>query len=331
LTTIESLRPAQPVRGFARLTDEWLEPVARVTVLVVLAEALLLRGATRVFIHIPGVDVTSGILGGVADFARLAFRMAVPLTFVLLLMLVVSMWESGARLVAVLVAAFLVVAAGGRAEALRDAADLILLGLVAAVAIVVVVGLEPRWRVPVATWSAAFLMAGLVRLLDQSAADGVGLVSVPWLGGLAETVALAAFATTPLLLRRRPRRLDLIVAVGVAVFIALALGGAEAQSAAKILGLWNLGWAGGYPVVVYAVAIGALVMTVTALVRNSRILAATSLVLMGAAGFGLFSSYQTALLVTGLVLISTNSEPTEIGAADAGRSESLGLTPSLEG
>jgi hypothetical protein len=37
---------------------------------------------------------------------------------------------------------------------------------------------------------------------------------------------------------------------------------------------------------------------------------------MGAAGFGLFSSYQTALLVTGLVLMAIPSESIETQAAE---------------
>jgi len=330
LTAIDSRIPARPVGGVARLTGVWLEPVVRVTVLVVLAEALLLRGATRVFIHIPGVDVTSGILGVVTDLARLAFRMAVPLAFVLLLMLVASLWESGSRQVAILVGAFLGLAAAGRFDVMREFVDPILLGLVALVAVVVVTGLESRWRIPVATWSAAFLMAGLVRLLDQWAADGASSVSLPWLPGMAETVALIAFITTPLVLRNRPRPLDLLIGVGVAVLIASTLSGAEAQSAAKILGLWNLGWAGGYPVLVYAVAVGILVATVTTLARGRRMMTAASFVFMGAAGFGLFSSYQTALLVLGLVLMAVPSEALETATDDVGRSERLGLTPSPE-
>ena len=309
MTTIEARPPARLAGDVAGPASEWLDALIRVTALVVLAEAVLLRGATRVFIHIPGLDVTNGVLGRVTDLARLAFRMAVPLTFALLLMLTASQWASrSGQVSAVVVSAFLLATAGGRFEALRPAADLIVLSLVAAVAVVAVVGLETHSKVPIAAWSAAFLMIALAQLLDQWAADGAGSISLPWLGGLAEAVALVAFFTAPLVLRNHPLPLDWMVGASAAGLLALALLSTEGQAAVKILLLWNLGWSGGYHVIVYAVAIGSFVMAITALVRRRRITTAASLIFMGVAGFGLFSSYQTALLVTGLALMSTPSE-----------------------
>ena len=277
----------------------------RVTALVVVAEAILLRGATRVFIHIPGLDVTTGALGRVTEIARLAFRMAVPLTFVLLMMLIGSLWVSRShRVSAVVVGAILIATVMGRFEVLRSGVDLVVLGLVAAVAVVSVAGLEPQARIPIAAWGVAFLMTGFVQLLDQRTADGVGVMSLPWLGGLAEAVAVVALITTPLLLRDRLGRLDWVIGAAIATLLTIASSSVEGLTAAKILLLWNLGWSGGYPAIVYAIAIGSLVMTVAALVRRHRIRPAASLMFMAAAGFGLFSSYQTALLVVGLVLIS---------------------------
>jgi hypothetical protein len=314
VTTTESRPSTWSVGGVAGPAAEWLEPLIRVTALVVVAEALLLRGATRVFIHIPGLDVTNGVLGRITDLARLAFRMAVPLTFVLLVMLTASLWVShSGRASALAVGAFLAVVAAGRFEVLRPGANLVALGLVAAVAVVSVAGLELQARIPIAAWSAAFLMMGFVQLLDQRAADGVGVISLPWLGGLAEVVALVALVTAPLILRDRLGRVDWVVGVGIATLLVVALLNAEGQSAARILLLWNLGWSGGYPVIVYAIAIGSLVMTVAALVRRHRIRPAAALMFMSAAGFGLFSSYQTALLVAGLVLICAPSEPAASG------------------
>ncbi len=289
----------------------------RVTALVVVAEAILLRGATRVFIHIPGLDVTTGVLGQVTELARLAFRMAVPLTFVLLMMLIGSLWVSHChRVSAVAVGAFLTAAAVGRIEVLRSGADLVMLGLVATVAFVSIVGLEPQATIPIAAWSVAFLMAGFVQLLDQRAADGVGVMSLPWLGGLAEAVAVVALITAPLLLRDRLGRLDWVVGTAIATLLTIAFLNVEGLTAAKILLLWNLGWSGGYPAIVYALAIGSLVMTVAALVRRRRIRSAASLMFMAAAGFGMFSSYQTALLVVGLILISASPELVENRATD---------------
>jgi len=296
VTTIESRPPARSSVGVAGPAAEWLEPLIRVTALVVVAEALLLRGATRVFIHIPGLDVTNGVLGRITDLARLAFRMAVPLTFVLLVMLTASLWVShSGRASALAVGAFLAVVAAGRFEVLRPGANLVALGLVAAVAVVSVAGLELQARIPIAAWSAAFLMMGFVQLLDQRAADGAGVISLPWLGGLAEVVALVALVTAPLILRDRLGRVDWVVGVGIATLLVVALLNAEGQSAARIL------------------LLGSLVMTVAALVRRHRIRPAAALMFMSAAGFGLFSSYQTALLVAGLVLICAPSEPAASG------------------
>ena len=261
------------------------------------------------FIHIPGLDVTTGVLGRVTEIARLAFRMAVPLTFVLLMMLIGSLWVSHShRVPAVVVGAFLIAVAAGRIEILRSGADFVALGLVAAVAFVSVVGLEPRARIPISAWSVAFVMTGFVQLVDQRAADGVGVMSLPWLGGLAEAVAVVALITSPLLLRGRLGRLDWVVGAAIATLLTIAFLNIEGLTAAKILLLWNLGWSGGFPAIVYAIAIGSLVMTVAALLRRHRIGPAASLIFMTAAGFGLFSSYQTALLVVGLVLISVSPQ-----------------------
>lgn len=309
MTAIDNRSSTWSPGGVTGPAGEWLEPMIRVTALVVVAEALLLRGATRVFIHIPGLDVTTGLLGQVTDIARLAFRMAVPLTFVLLVMLIGALWVSHShRASAVVVGAFITAAAAGRIEVLRSSADLVVLGLVAAVAFVSVVGLEPRARIPIAAWSVAFLMTGFVQLLDQRAADGVGVMSLPRLGGLAEAVAVVALITAPLILRDRLGRSDWVVGAAIATLLTIAFLNVAGLTAAKILLLWNLGWSGGYPAIVYAIAIGSLVMTVVALVRRHRIRPAASLIFMAAAGFGMFSSYQTALLVAGLALISVSPQ-----------------------
>lgn len=279
-----------------------------VTAVVVLAEALLLRGATRVFIHIPGVDVTSGLAGVITEGARLAFRMAVPLTFALLVLLGLHLWASErGRPRAVSIGVFLGAAVVGRFDGLSFATDWLVLGVVTAVATSSLLRLEGRARIPIAAWSAAFLMSGVVHVLDQRVADGLGTLTLPWLGEAAEALALLALLATPLLLRNHLSRLDWLIGTGIATVLAVALLNAEGLSAARILFLWNLGLSGGYPVILYAVAFGSLGMTIAALIRHRCIASAAALVFMSAAGFGIFSSYQTALFVAGLILTSPRS------------------------
>lgn len=292
-----------------------MDPLTRVAAVVVLAEMLLLRGATRVFIHIPGLDVTTGLIGRVTEVARLTFRMAVPLTFALLVTLIATSWSrSSRRAMAVLVSAFAATAAIGLVEALAPEADVVMLVLVTAVAALALADLDSRSKIVIAAWSAAFVLAGVSQLLDQWAANGTMSASAPRFAGLGQAIALGAFLAAPVMLGRRLRRSDWLVYLGVVALITPAFLGAERQAATKILLLWNLGWSSAYPMILYILAIGSLVMTMVALVREDRSTDAAALVFLGAAGFGLFSSYQTALFVVGLVLISAS---TRVGSPSA--------------
>lgn len=128
--------------------------------------------------------------------------------------------------------------------------------------------------------------------------------------GGAEWLALAFAALAPLGLAARPSRLALGLAAiaGLVTFAALLANG----STTKILLLWNEGLAGTLPSVAYAVGAAALLATALGLLRQRRLVVLAGFVLLITGGIGLHSTYQTGLVVAGMVALC-------IGAREAPR------------
>ena len=294
-----------------RVVNTWMPAVVTVTTAAVLVEALLLRGASRVLIHIPGVSVASGPLRILTEASRVAFQMALLLLMSLLLLLAGRAWAGrGERILAALLGAFLVLSAAGRLGSNELPIDAALVVVVAAIGGVRFASLTPRSRVPVGLWVAAFVSLGFAQVMEQITADGGGGGAVwGWPVQLGEAAGVLAFLTVPLLLTGRAKRIEWIIGIGVgAVALAVLTTG---QAAGRILLLWNLSWSGWLPAYAYAAGLGVLSATLVraGLGRERNLTAA--LVFMAAAGFGLVSSYQTGLLAAGLALLPHPSAPAE--------------------
>jgi hypothetical protein len=81
------------------------------------------------------------------------------------------------------------------------------------------------------------------------------------------------------------------------------------SSTTKILLLWNFGLPGALPAIAYGLALGAFACTMAVLWRGGDRLAVAALALLVAGGIGLHSTYQSALVVTGLAVLGLAAEP----------------------
>lgn len=275
---------------------DWL---IRVALGAVLAELLILRTATRTAIHIPGIDRFEVPFRAVAESGRFAYYLAVVLVVVTLVAMVVGGLRSSSPLVASGAGLFLVAAVAGRAGIIDD---LSLAGLVVIGVIVASAGamrLAPRIvRPSMALFAAAFVVSG-VRSGAQLV-TGAAPRPTAWLLVLAEGLAVAAPALLAWRLRRSATAGLVLAGLVVGGSVTAALVAVPATT--KILMLWNLGLAGYFPAAVYGLATGAAGYGLAVLIRagEHRLVIAIGLLLAG--GIGLHSTYQSALVVSGICL-----------------------------
>jgi hypothetical protein len=148
-------------------------------------------------------------------------------------------------------------------------------------------------------FAAAFVLAASSNLLQQAAATGaIDAVDTRWLLRLAEIGTVVFAVTLPASLAVRPRRGDWLAGVAALVIMSAVFLGEPAT--ARFLLLWNQGLTGAFPGTVYALALGAAVVAISALGRQRRGLEAAAIVLLVAGGVGLHSTYQSGLVVIAL-------------------------------
>jgi hypothetical protein len=114
-----------------------------------------------------------------------------------------------------------------------------------------------------------------------------------------------------MLVRTEVRRAPLLIGAGVALATFMALLASPAT--VKILLLWNFGLAGYFPAFFYAVAFGALAFTALSS-RSTDAPLALGLALLVFGGLGLHSSYQSGLVLLGLVALATTNPTRETAA-----------------
>jgi hypothetical protein len=117
----------------------------------------------------------------------------------------------------------------------------------------------------------------------------------------AEISLLLSAVTAPLLLKGPPPRMAILVGLGVALVGVGAF--ASGASTLSILILWNLGVPGWLPGVAYALALGSIVTTLWSALATGQRLTAIGLLLLIAGGLGTISTYQTGLVLTGVLLL----------------------------
>jgi hypothetical protein len=294
------------------------------------AELLLLRTATRTFIHIPGLAEHERLLGAVAQAGRAAYYLAVVLTVAVLACLARHAHRSGHHGLLTAIGGLLAAAVGLRTGAIDD--------LPAALVVLAAAGVAGTmlWRssrttaerLPFAAFTVAFLLAGAHTAAQFASSAGVALPDTSWLVLSAELVAVLGALLTPGLVRARSHR----VAVGIGATAALLTFGALAAGGAtlRILMLWNLGLAGWLPDLVYALAAGALAYTVTAAARTGHRTTALAVTLLTCAGIGLHSTYQTALPVIALAAITLTARPHDVAATPQRQSSTPDLPAPTE-
>jgi hypothetical protein len=276
-------------------------PLLTALALAVVAELVLLRLGTRTLIHIPGLVRFEDPIHIVAEVGRFAYYVAVVLLFGSLVTVAYrgfqerSLRASGNGAVVV---GFLLVAGAGRLEMIPPA----LVGGYVSLAMVIVLAFGWNgWRsVPLLMFVVAALAAGWSALGQEL---GVGFTGdqVDALLLVAELTLVLAGVTSPLLLNQPPTRFVLLGGLATTVLLTTAL--VAANSTMSILLLWTVGVPGWLPAISYGMALGGLAITTWSALSTSQWSVGLGLVMLAAGGVGMISTYQSGLVLAGLLLI----------------------------
>lgn len=265
------------------------------TALAGVVELCILRLFTRTAVHIPGLSAIAGPYAAVAAVGRFAYYLAAVLLVLTLLVLVLELahWRRWSLvLAAASLALFLVAAVIARAGLLEaPGLDLIAAAAVACVAVAAVLDRSRAgiaWRAGLALFATAYLLAATTTTL-----------------AVGEFAFVLWCVVTPMAFAARVDRVATLAGAALAVATFAALRAAE--STVKVLLLWNVGVAGYLPDWSYALAFGALAMTIVAALRSGRPTLAASLALLVAGGIGLHSTYQTGLVLAGLGVLTLSA------------------------
>lgn len=279
-----------------------------VAALAAAVELVLLRLATRTFVNIPGLERWSGPIGSVAAAGRIAYFVTVVLIVVLLVTACSRRFGRGVpaqALQAGAIIGFLATALVTRLEWLDTDASVVL-----SVVTLVVAGAASGGgirRIPI--------IAFLIAVVTHTIATVAGLATGPTAGWLlaAELLALVAAVTAPLLAGSRPDGRSMAIGVGVGIIAAGAI--APLGSPVRILTLWAFGVTGSLPIWAYGLGMAAIVAAVVDAVGRRDVHLAAGLTLLLSAGVGIVSTYQSALALAGLVVLSDALSGGEASAA----------------
>lgn len=268
----------------------------------VTAELILLRMGTRTAVHIPGIEAIAGPYTVVATAARITFAAAIVLCVVLLGVAFRDLWHAGrdGRVAAGGLGVFVAGAACallGAPVLVADVATLVAVVVIAPFA----VGRRPR-RQAVFWWCVLLvvLVGAVPALTEAAAAAGLGTIRPTWLAGPVEIAAVAVALASPMLTGSSTSRRAGIIGVVAAVVVGAAF--VFGPSTTKILVLWNFGLSGWLPAAAYGLAAGCLAHTLVRLVETGRGREGLGLFLVVAGGVGLASTYQSAIMLCGLVV-----------------------------
>ena len=269
-----------------------------------LIELAILRNFTRTAVHIPGLERLRSpyeLLTLTGEYMYfICIVLLVPTTVFLLLQLFERHVPSRA------LAGFGVLLFAGPAIlasfGLASAAVLDFGTLAAVLALTCAVAMSApgaRAATPFLCFGLGFVATGAFNLPSSLQSLGLTVRQPTALLDLGEVLAVAFALTAPLMLGARTdvvaRRFG--IAAGAVVLLVFLGNGATT----RFLLLWNVGVTGVVPGVVYALASAALVFTLASLLRERSFLAASGLALLIAGGIGLHSTYQSALVVAGLL------------------------------
>jgi hypothetical protein len=284
--------------------------------LATLIELLLLRTVTRTLVHVPGTERFEVPIRLLAEAGRLAYYVAaVSLVAALALLAMVGFSSRITRqvLTGATVVVFITAAAAGRVEVLpwRVVGWVILAILVLAA----LSGWRGRRSWPVGMFVVASVTAG-VSVIGQTEGSGLTGGQVDSLVWASELALVAAGLMTPLLLKHAPGKMAWVVG---ALAAAVAMGAfTSGASTVTILVLWNVGVPGWLPGMAYALAFGSLSATVWSAVVRAENSVAIGVVLLAAGGVGLISTYQTSLVLAGLLLLGEFGDTLSLSLRERG-------------
>lgn len=298
MTTVSPPTSTPAAGTIDRDLARWL---AAATLAAAVVELVLLRLVSRTAIHIPGIEEVAGPYGLVTYAGRYAYYSAAVLVTITLALVAHRLLRQGRIGDATAIGAVVIASVATRLGLIDRTA----LAVVVAVSVVMltagIIGAHPRLGVPVGLFGAAFLVAS-VHAIVQGLSGAGDLQPRSTIGLLlaAEALLFVAVLTLP---RAAPpiQHSDAIVGAAVAITVFSVLIASPATI--KVLMLWTLGLPGYFPAAVYAVVAGLLTSTLRAAMRGERDLA-VGLGLLVAGGIGLHNSYQTALVVCGLALLT---------------------------
>ncbi len=281
--------------------------VVWLTVFVV-AELFLLRIGTRTLIHIPGLGRFETPIRILAEAGRFAYYAAAVFLIAVLVSMAYVRFKSRdprSMLAGSAAVGFVLVAGAGR----LGVVSLSVVGwsLSAALVVAVLAGWRGRRSVPLALFALGVVAAGW-SALGQGAGGGLTGRQVDTLLIIAEVALVLAGLTAPLLLEERPTRRALLIGLGAAVVTTAILS--ASSSTVWILGLWTLGVPGWLPGIVYALAFGGLATTWWSAFGGGQWNIGVGLVLLTAGGVGAISTYQSVLVLVGVLLVGEVVAPT---------------------
>lgn len=287
---------------------------AGATLLAALTELTLLRLVTRTAIHIPGIEEFRSPYHLVSSAGRFAFYAASVLVAITLALLVRVLAQRGMRAEATASGAMILAAVAARLGLVTGTALTAVVGLTVVTLSVRVAIAHKRLGPSIGLFGAAFLAAALHALAQNLSGAGSlqpGSTTVLLFG--AETLLVVALVSLHRVAATDRRDRAIGVAAGLVVFGVFAASSATT----KMLMLWTFGLSGYFPAAVYAVAAGVLAMVLSSTSRHNRSLALT-LGLLATGGLGIHSSYQSAMVVCALALLTLSTSD-----RGAGRTEQL--------
>jgi hypothetical protein len=159
-----------------------------------------------------------------------------------------------------------------------------------------------RQALPLLWFGLGFAASGVYTALPTLAQPGTTIEQPGWLLEAAEVLGLGFALSAPLLVGTWSGRTARWAAVSAGVLVLVMFLGNGSTS--RFLLLWNAGLSGPFPGILYAAAAGTLTLACVGLLRSGRRLEAAGLLLLVSGGIGLHSTYQSALVVTGLAALA---------------------------
>jgi hypothetical protein len=320
------LEGAAPRRAAAKriwlpaLTAAGLQQLTAVLLAAVLAETLLLRGVTRIGVHVPKGEGVAGAFQAASFLGSLAFNFASLLVIVLVVVILGSMLrrtEGGlSRLALVGLSGAMLIGLGLSLTTDAPAADA-LFGVAVAllVGFITIVTVSERRIGPAATLALILVAAAYLsyqyyvlsylfyRILDYGAVPPMSTTVLRLGEMLAVAAAAAAFWAWGLPRWRWVGKAGL--AAVAAVLLALIIAGLSPVSTMAILALWTTGLSLVLPFPIYLIALALYLLTLVACWRSGDAFwTAAGLLLVLLAGYMAESTYHHLLVLLGVAFLA---------------------------